>query len=122
MYAAGIDDGQLGAQIAALDERIRQAEVATIPTRTLKVERGRLRLQLAAAALADEAPLPGANAEYERAREALAALARHNALLSAARAQAQHDKVGRRRALIGYGLFGGLGLVSLALIACWLWG
>jgi len=83
MYAAGIDDGQLGAQIAALDERIRQAEVAMIPTRTLKVEREILVLQLAAAALVEEAPLPGADAEYERAREALAALAMHTIRIAA---------------------------------------
>jgi len=122
MYAAGIDDGELGAQLAALDEKIRQAKVATIPTRTLKVEREILVVQLAAAALAEEAPLPGADAEYERAKAALAALAMHNTIMMAAKAQAQRDKVGRRRAIIGYGLFSCLCLVSLALIFSWLWG
>jgi len=92
MNAAGIDDGKLGAQIAALDERIRQTEIAMIPTRTLKVEREILVLELAAAALAEEAPLPGADTEYERVRATLAALAMHNTIMIAAKAQAQRDK------------------------------
>jgi len=94
MYAAGIDDGELGKQLTTLDEKIRQATVASIPIRTLTAQRQKLILQLAAAALAEEAPLPGADAEYARAREALAALARHDTRMSAAQVKVQEDKVG----------------------------
>jgi hypothetical protein len=75
MYAAGIDDGSLGAQVAALDQRIRRAE-ARPPLGPLLARRRELLLRLADAALEDDAPLPGADAEYGRAREALAALRR----------------------------------------------
>ena len=74
MYAAGIDDGELGAQISALDKKIRWAEAAKISGGTLKAERVSLVMQLAAAAQAEKGPLPGADAEYARACEAGAAL------------------------------------------------
>ena len=74
MFAAGIDDGSLGAQIAALDRRIRRADTTRQPLGPLLARRRELLLRLAAAALEEEAPLPGADAEYERARAALAAL------------------------------------------------
>jgi hypothetical protein len=73
MYAAGIDDGQLGAQIAACDREISQSE-ARSATQVLLAERRKLILLLADAALEEEGPLPGADAEYERARTAQAAL------------------------------------------------
>jgi hypothetical protein len=78
MYAAGIDDGELGARISALDEQLRRAEAAGGSTQALKAARHQLVLQLAAAALEEDGPLPGADAEYRRAREALAALERHH--------------------------------------------
>jgi len=74
MYAAGIDDGSLGAQIAALAQKIRRAEAARLPPGPLLSQRRELLLRLAAAALEVEAPLPGADAEYEKARAAQAAL------------------------------------------------
>jgi hypothetical protein len=74
MYAAGIDDGRLGAFLAALDQRIRRAEATRLPLGPLLAQRRDLLLRLAAGALEEDAPLPGAQAEYERAREALAAL------------------------------------------------
>jgi hypothetical protein len=77
MYAAGIDDGELGAKISALDEQLRRAEAVGGSTEALKAARRQLVLQLAAAALEDDGPLPGADAEYRRAREAQAALDRH---------------------------------------------
>lgn len=46
-------------------------------TQALKAARRQLVLQLAAAALEDDGPLPGADAEYRRARETQAALERH---------------------------------------------
>jgi len=77
MYAAGIDDGELGAKISALNEHLRQVENVGGDTLALKAARRQLILQLAAAALVDDGPLPGADAEYRRAREAQAALNRH---------------------------------------------
>jgi hypothetical protein len=77
MYAAGVDDGQLAAQIANLDEIIRRAEAAGVSARVVRADRKKLVLQLAAAALEEEAPLPGADAEYQKAREVQAALQEH---------------------------------------------
>ena len=79
MYAAGIDDGALGAQVAALDQRIRRADVTRLPIGPLLAQRRELLLRLATAALEDDAPLPGAGAEYERAKSALMALRREEA-------------------------------------------
>ena len=76
MFAAGIDDGSLGAQVAALDQRIRRADAARLPLGPLLARRRQLLLRLAAAALAEDAPLPGADAEYGMARSAQAALRR----------------------------------------------
>ena len=73
MYAAGIDDGELGARISALDQQLRRAEAVGGSTQALKAARCQLILQLAAA-LEDDGPLPGADAEYRKAREAQAAL------------------------------------------------
>jgi hypothetical protein len=77
MYAVGIDDGELGARINALDEQLHWAEAVGGSTQPLKAARLQLVLQLAAAALEDDGPLPGADAEYRRASEAQAALDRH---------------------------------------------
>jgi hypothetical protein len=77
MYAAGIDDGQLAAQIANLDKRIREAEAERGSARALRADRKKLVLQLGAAALEEETPLPGADADYQKAREAQAALRAH---------------------------------------------
>ncbi len=77
MYAAGIDDGELGARISAVEEQLRRPEAAGDSTQELLAARRQLILQLAAAALEDDAPLPGADAEYDKAREAEAALRRH---------------------------------------------
>ena len=78
MYAAGIDDGELGARISALDEQLYWAESVGGSIKPLKAARLQLVLQLAAAALEDDGPLPGADAEYRRASEAQAALDRHD--------------------------------------------
>ena len=77
MYAAGIDDGEHGVKISALDEQLQRAEAAGASTQALKAARYQLVLQLAAAALEDDGPLPGADVEYRNAREAQAALERH---------------------------------------------
>ena len=75
MFAAGIDDGELGARIRVLDAQVRQAETLGGATKALNASRRQLVLQLAAAALEDDGPLPGADAEYRTARKAQAALA-----------------------------------------------
>ena len=77
MYAAGIDDGELGAKIIALDVQLRRVESVRGSDQALKAARRQLVLQLAAAALVDDGPLPGADAEYRTARETQAALDRH---------------------------------------------
>src|SRR5579863_1169763 len=77
MYAAGIDDGEVGAKISAMDEQLCWAEVVGGYTVALRAARHRLVLQLAAAALEDDGPLPGADAEYRRAKEGQAALDMH---------------------------------------------
>ena len=74
VYAAGIDDGRLGSQIAAVGERMCQAHSSQAAGEMLKAERRRLLLRLAEAALEEDAPLPGADAEYARARTAKTAL------------------------------------------------
>ena len=58
MYQAGIDDGQLGAQIRDLDERICRATATQAPSKALKLRREKLILQLADAALAEEGRIP----------------------------------------------------------------
>jgi hypothetical protein len=85
MYAEGIDDGEHGAKINALDERLRRAEAVGGSTQALKATRRQLVLQLAAAALEDDGPLPGADAEYRRVRETQAALERHEKSVDAQR-------------------------------------
>jgi hypothetical protein len=68
MVNAGIDDGHLGEQIALVDTRIRAAQNRAEPTDALLGERRMLVLRLADAALEVDAPLPGAQPEYEKAR------------------------------------------------------
>ena len=85
MYAAGIDDGEHGVKIRALDEQLRRAEVFGGSTQALKSTRRELILRLAAAALEEDGPLPGADAEYERAREAQVALDMHEQGVNALR-------------------------------------
>lgn len=85
MYAVGIDDGELGAKISALDEQLCRAEVVGGSTQAFKAARRPLVLQLAAAALEDDGPLPGADAEYRKAREAQVALDRHEKGMGARR-------------------------------------
>jgi len=75
MYRAGIDDGQLGGRIRDLDECICRATATHAFSKGLKLQQEKLILQLADAALAEEGPLPGADADYQKARKAGAALA-----------------------------------------------
>jgi hypothetical protein len=74
MYAAGIDDGLIGAQIAALDQKIGQGTIQN-SKKAIVAARGKLIRQLAECALTEEAPLPGADHEYRVARDAQKAAA-----------------------------------------------
>ena len=82
MYAQGIDDGFLGAQIALLDKKIWHTEAVVESTGPIESERERLIRLLADRALEEDAPLPGADDEYVAAREAQARLNRHNEALA----------------------------------------
>lgn len=75
MHAAGIDDGTIGRQLAAVDTALQQSGQDRAKATMLQAERVRLLRELAALALTDDAPLPGADAEYQKARAADAALA-----------------------------------------------
>src|SRR5262249_10316869 len=77
MYAAGIDDGQLGGQIATLDEQLPRPGATETAGKALRAAGEKLILGLAAAALETEAPLPGAEVEYQQVRECQAALRAH---------------------------------------------
>jgi hypothetical protein len=107
MVAAGIDDGHLGAQIATLNGPTKQT-----PRETLLV-------QLAAAALEDDGPLPGADAEYKRARAAEAALQLHDADLQAVKARLR-DRAPWGRLTLGYGAVGCLALFTVAKACGWI--
>lgn len=74
MAAVGLDDGRLGSQIARLEAALRHPGTAGATRQALLAERERLLRELADAALADDAPLPGADAEFRRASAARAAL------------------------------------------------
>jgi hypothetical protein len=118
MFSVGIDDGELGAQIRALDEKVRWAVAAKTSCEALKAERVRLVMALAAAALADKGPLPGADAEYARACEAEAALQKQDPvrLIGHVPLGCPHGRDGWVRATIGYaGISGTVTLASFAL-------
>ena len=68
---------RLGRRSAPWTSSCGEAEAVGGSTQALKAARRQLVLHLAAAALEDDGPLPGADAEYRRAREAQAALERH---------------------------------------------
>jgi hypothetical protein len=74
LFNEGLDDGALGAQIAQGNRELRRAKGNGLPTEGLRVNRNRLLVLLAEAALEFDAPLPGAGDEYVAARQAEAAL------------------------------------------------
>ena len=67
MFAAGIDDGETSAQIAATDQQLLQVGLVGRPRELLQARRTALSLKLADAALEDDAPLPGADEEFAHA-------------------------------------------------------
>lgn len=75
MYAAGIDDGIIGAQIAEIDAEIQETIASDMMGELLRSLRNRLLIQLADAALEFDAPMPGAEAQFRKARDAETALA-----------------------------------------------
>jgi hypothetical protein len=109
MYEEDIDDGELGAKIANLDKRIRQAEIGSAPTWLMRRERANLCVELAAAALVDDAPLPGADAEYQAAKQVQAALKANDLdLMAATVGLLPRGVAGWGRLTIWYGAVGGL--------------
>ncbi len=118
MYAAGIDDGESGVRVQFLDSEGRGTEAAEPSSKALDAERVKLLIRLATSALAEEAPLPGADAEYRRARDARAALRKHDAELAAAKALLiPRDEVGWCRVAVGCAALGFL----LFLAAFFVW-
>jgi len=67
MFAAGIDDGETSARIAATDQQLLQVGLTGRPRELLQARRTALLLKLADAALEDDAPLPGADEEFAQA-------------------------------------------------------
>jgi len=74
MFAAGIDEGELAGRIAAVGDKLLQSGASKTQAAALRTERVRLLMRLADAALEADAPLPGADHEYDEARRAEAAL------------------------------------------------
>jgi len=74
MLALGIDDGELGSEIRLVEDAIASCDAAGEDCKALRLERLHLLVKLADAALANDAPLPGADAELRRALDAQRAL------------------------------------------------
>jgi hypothetical protein len=74
MYRAGIDDGCSGAGIRKLNREIIERRSTGVAAHELYRQRDRLFRQLADAALENDAPLPGAQDEFEVAFAARADL------------------------------------------------
>jgi hypothetical protein len=71
MVELGIDDGETCELVAALDDLIEQRLITGEPIKELFENRDRLVQNLAYLALEDSAQLPGAEAEFARARRAM---------------------------------------------------
>jgi hypothetical protein len=113
MYAAGIDDGECGERIQGLDNGPGGAGDPAPSGKTPEGRRKPLLIRLAAAALAEDGPLPGADVEYRAARKAHAALREQDEELANAKALlTPRDKAGYCRVAIGYGTIGLLLLSS----------
>jgi hypothetical protein len=101
--ADGIDDSKSAVQLHSLDDRSRGVEATKPSSEAWAVERAKLLLQLAAAALAEEPPLPGADAEYRAARKAQTVLRKHDADLVVVKALLiPRDEIGWCRMALGY--------------------
>ena len=74
MYAVGLDDGETFDRLAEVESKLCRSALAGDPTRSLKRKRDALLRRLADAALQDDAPLPGADPEFQLARAAKTAL------------------------------------------------
>ena len=117
MYEAGAGDPQLRSQLAAVDEKVRQAEAKKESTKALKAEKERLLLQLAGPALTQPGPVPGTEAEYTKAKESQTALHQQTENMSRARtALPPKDRTAWRRVMIGFGTVGGVGLLGFCLL------
>jgi hypothetical protein len=86
-YEAELGPGETRAQIAALDYRLRLPTTVDQPTSQFRKERGELILQLGNTALALQAPPAEVTEAYGNARDAQAAVVRHDAALADMRAK-----------------------------------
>ena len=71
MWMSGIDDGSIGERLARLEVRMRRPGLNPTSIQALETIRTVLLLRLADLALEDDVPLPGAEEEFQRAREVL---------------------------------------------------
>jgi hypothetical protein len=67
MFAAGIDDGETGRQIAEIDAVLAREDLEGGEAQDLRSQLGLLLIRLADAALENDAPLPGADEEFVQA-------------------------------------------------------
>ena len=121
MYVAGIDDGETGALLHTLEEKLRGAEAGSDGAKRLSAERENLVVQLAAAALAEDGPLPGAEDEYARARAAHSAMQAYREQTAALKESlACPDEHGWRWRAAGYAVLGGSLLLGSLAASGWL--
>jgi antitoxin component YwqK of YwqJK toxin-antitoxin module len=117
MVQVGVGDLQLRSQIATQEQRIREAETAKRATNPLIVERDKLLLKLAAAALAQQKAALGTEADFAKARAADNLLRRHVATLTGAKVPLPPaDHTTRRRVLVGFGAVGAFCVVIMCLM------
>jgi hypothetical protein len=74
MWMSGIDDGSIGKRLVRLEVRMRQSGLNPASIQALQAIHTVLLLRLADLALEDDAPLPGADEEFQRARDVLTAM------------------------------------------------
>jgi antitoxin component YwqK of YwqJK toxin-antitoxin module len=118
MFRSGVGDPQVRSQIAALEDKVRQAEAAKQPTKALNAERESLLLRLAEPALTQKGIIKPAEAEHQKALDTQATLQQHAQATTAARkALPPPDKTGWRRVAIGYALCGCFFLLILGLMS-----
>jgi hypothetical protein len=67
MFAQGIDDDESGAKIAAINSQLADDRLSGGEAQELRASRNLLYVRLADAALESDAPLPGADVEFEHA-------------------------------------------------------
>jgi hypothetical protein len=107
VYEAKVGDIQLRQRIAALDEKIREAEATKAKTRPFKTERQALLQQMGAFALAQRSLPPGLEPDRARARDVHEALSSQETKMQEARVSLPPRGAGNwARVGAGYGVIG----------------